>query len=71
MINSRFHTSFNKDVTASEHATRTTLGNGEVRHVKDVIASAHLPNCKQVKRKPVIPASTLDHFLNNNISKGS
>lgn len=58
MNNSRFHTSFNKDVTASAHATGTTLGNGEARH--DIL---DLPNCKQVKRKPVIPASTLDQFL--------
>ncbi|XP_015084129.1 uncharacterized protein LOC107027486 [Solanum pennellii] len=53
----RFHTSFNKDVTASAYATGTTLGNGEARH--DIL---DLPNCKQVKRKPVIPASTLDQF---------
>ena len=50
MNNSRFHTSFNKDVTASAH--------GETRH--DIL---DLPNCKQVKRKLVIPASTLDQFL--------
>ena len=58
MNNSRLHTSFNKDVTASAHATGTTLGNGEARH--DIL---DLPNCKQAKRKPVIPASTLDLFL--------
>ena len=32
MNNSRFYTSFKKDVTASAHATGTTLGNGEARH---------------------------------------
>ena len=58
MNNSTFHTPFNKDVTASAHATRTTLGNGEARH-----DTLDLPNCKQVKRKPVIPASTLDQLL--------
>ena len=58
MNNCRFHTSFNKDVTASAHATGTTLGNGEARH--DIL---DLPNCKQVKRKPFIPASILDQFL--------
>ena len=58
MNDSRFHTSFNKDVTASAHATGTTLGNGEARH--DIL---DLPNCKQVKRKMIIPASTLDQFL--------
>ena len=41
MNNSRFHTSFNKDVTASAHATGTTLGDGEARH--DIL---YLPNCK-------------------------
>ena len=55
---SRFHTSLKKDVTASAHATGTTLGNGEARH--DIL---DLPNYKQVKMKPVIPASTLDQFL--------
>ena len=50
--------SFNKDVTASAHATGTTLGNGEVGH--DIL---DLLNYKQVKRKPVIPTSTLDQFL--------
>ena len=56
--NSRFHTSLKKDVTASAHANGTALGNGEARHV-----ILDLPNCNQVKRKPVIPASTLDQFL--------
>ena len=58
MNNSTFHTPFNKDVTASAHATGTTLGNGEARH--DIF---DLRNCKQIKRKPVIPARTLDQFL--------
>ena len=58
MNNSRFHTSFNKDVNASAHATGTTLGNGEARN--DIL---DLLNCKQVKRKPFIPASILDQFL--------
>ena len=60
MNNSRFHTSFNKDVIVSTHATGTTLGSGEARH--DIL---DLPNCKQVNRKPVILASTLDQFLND------
>ena len=58
MNNSRFHTSFNKDVTASAHVTGTTLGNGEARH--DIL---DLTKCKQVKRKPVIQANTIDEFL--------
>ena len=58
MNNSRFHMSFNKDVTTSAHANGTTLGIGEARH--DIL---DLPNCKQVRRKPVILASTLDQFL--------
>ena len=58
MNNSTFHTPFNKDVTASAHETRTTLGNGEAQH--DIL---DLPNCKHVKRKSVIPSSTLDKFL--------
>ena len=41
MNNSRFHTSFKKDVTASAHATGTALGNGVARH--DIL---DIPNCK-------------------------
>ena len=58
MNNSRFYTSFKKDVTASAHVSGTILGNGEARH--DIL---NLPSCKQVKRKLVIPTSTFDQFL--------
>ena len=54
---SRFHTSFNNDFTAWTHATGITLGNGEAWH--DIL---DLRNYKQVKRKSVIPDSTLDQF---------
>ncbi|KAK6784183.1 hypothetical protein RDI58_017637 [Solanum bulbocastanum] len=60
MNNSRFQTSFKEGVTASVHMTGTTLGNGEVQHdIEDLL------NFKQVKRKSVIPANSLDLFQNN------
>ncbi|KAH0725276.1 hypothetical protein KY284_001141 [Solanum tuberosum] len=51
-------TSFKECVTASVHVTVTTLGNGEVQHdIKDLL------NFKQVKRKSVQPATSIDLFL--------
>ena len=35
------------------------------QHIHNEHDSLDLPNCKQVNRKPVIPASTLDQFLKN------
>ncbi|KAH0743091.1 hypothetical protein KY290_031084 [Solanum tuberosum] len=56
--NSRFQTSFKEGVTASVHVTGTTLGNGEVQHdIEDLL------NFKQVKRKSVRPATSIDLFL--------
>ncbi|KAH0730621.1 hypothetical protein KY289_001809 [Solanum tuberosum] len=58
MNNSRFQTSFKKGVTASVHVTGTTLGNGEVQYdIEDLL------NFKQVKRKSVRPATSIDLFL--------
>ncbi|KAK6786248.1 hypothetical protein RDI58_014773 [Solanum bulbocastanum] len=58
MNNSRFQTLVKEGVTASVHVTRTTLGNGEVKHdIEDLL------NVKQVKRKSVRPATSIDHFL--------
>ncbi|KAH0773719.1 hypothetical protein KY290_010856 [Solanum tuberosum] len=58
MNNSRFQTSFKEGVTASVHVTGTTLGNGEVQHdIEDLL------NFKQVKRKSVRPATSIDLFL--------
>ncbi|KAH0714407.1 hypothetical protein KY284_007312 [Solanum tuberosum] len=58
MNNSRFQTSFKEGVTASVHVTGTTLGNGEAQHDNE-----DLLNFKQVKRKSVRPATTIDLFL--------
>ncbi|KAH0637911.1 hypothetical protein KY289_037826 [Solanum tuberosum] len=58
MNNSRFQTSFKKGVTASVQVTGTTLGNGEVQHDNE-----DLLNFKQVKRKSVRPATSIDLFL--------
>ena len=50
--------SFKEGVTASVHVTGTTLGNGEVQHdIEDLL------NVKQVKRKSVWPATSIDLFL--------
>ncbi|KAH0706116.1 hypothetical protein KY285_010642 [Solanum tuberosum] len=58
MNNSRFQTSFKVGVTASVHVTGTTLGNGEVQHdIEDLL------NFKQVKRKSVLPSTSIDQFL--------
>ncbi|KAH0661432.1 hypothetical protein KY284_026363 [Solanum tuberosum] len=58
MNNSRFQTSFEEGVTASIHVTGKTLGNGEVQHdIEDLL------NFKQVKRKSVRPATSIDLFL--------
>ncbi|KAH0732942.1 hypothetical protein KY289_004130 [Solanum tuberosum] len=58
MNNSRFQTSFKEGVTASVHVTGTTLGNGEVQHdIEDLL------NFKQVKRKSVLPSTSIDQFL--------
>ncbi|KAH0746391.1 hypothetical protein KY285_008048 [Solanum tuberosum] len=58
MNNSRFQTSFKEGVTASVYVTGTTLGNGEVQHdIEDLL------NFKQVKRKSVRPATSIDLFL--------
>ncbi|KAG5600613.1 hypothetical protein H5410_031983 [Solanum commersonii] len=58
MNNSRFQTSFKEGVTASAHVTGITLGNGEVQHdIEDLL------NFKQVKRKSVRPATSIDLFL--------
>ncbi|KAH0709467.1 hypothetical protein KY284_010894 [Solanum tuberosum] len=56
--NSRFQTSFKEGVTVSVHMTGTTLGNGEVQHdIEDLL------KFKQVKRKSVRPATSIDQFL--------
>ncbi|KAH0693182.1 hypothetical protein KY285_020279 [Solanum tuberosum] len=58
MHNFRFQTSSKKGVTASVHVTRETLGNAEEQHdIQDLL------NFKQVKRKSVLPARSLDQFL--------
>ncbi|KAK6784410.1 hypothetical protein RDI58_017865 [Solanum bulbocastanum] len=58
MNNSSFQTSFKEGATALVHVTRTTLGNGEVQHdIEDLL------NFKQVKRKSVRPAISIDQFL--------
>ncbi|KAH0660453.1 hypothetical protein KY289_029201 [Solanum tuberosum] len=58
MHNFRFQTSSQKGVTASVHVTGETLGNAEEQH--DI---QELLNFKQVKRKSVLPATSLDQFL--------
>ncbi|KAK6802982.1 hypothetical protein RDI58_000766 [Solanum bulbocastanum] len=58
MNNSMFQTSFKEGVTSLVHKTGTTLGNGEVQHdIEDLL------NFKQVKRKLVRPATSIDQFL--------
>ncbi|KAK6796353.1 hypothetical protein RDI58_004054 [Solanum bulbocastanum] len=58
MNNSRFQTSFKEGVVDSVYVTGTTLGNGEVQHdIEDLL------NFKQVKRKSVRPATSIDQFL--------
>ncbi|KAK6780414.1 hypothetical protein RDI58_022598 [Solanum bulbocastanum] len=58
MHNFRFQTSSKKGVTASVHMTGETLGNAEEQHdIQDLL------NFKQVKRKSVLPATSLDQFL--------
>ncbi|KAK6782368.1 hypothetical protein RDI58_020164 [Solanum bulbocastanum] len=58
MHNSRFQTSFKESVIASVHVIGTTLGNKEVEHdIHDLL------NFKQVKRKLVLPATSIDQFL--------
>ncbi|KAH0652851.1 hypothetical protein KY289_030529 [Solanum tuberosum] len=58
MHNFRFQTSSKKGVTTSVHVTRETLGNAEEQHdIQDLL------NFKQVKRKLVLPATSLDQFL--------
>jgi len=58
MHNFRFQTSSQKGVTASVHVTGETLGNAEEQHdIQDLL------NFKQVKRKSVLPATSLDQFL--------
>ncbi|KAH0706503.1 hypothetical protein KY290_011075 [Solanum tuberosum] len=58
MHNFRFRTSSQKGVTASVHVTGETLGNAEEQHdIQDLL------NFKQVKRKSVLPATSLDQFL--------
>ncbi|KAH0707725.1 hypothetical protein KY285_010822 [Solanum tuberosum] len=54
----RFQTSFKEGVTVSVHMTGTTLRNGEVQHdIEDLL------KFKQVKRKSVRPATSIDQFL--------
>ncbi|KAK6781960.1 hypothetical protein RDI58_019756 [Solanum bulbocastanum] len=56
--NFRFQTSSNKGVAASVHVTGETLGNAEEKHdIHDLL------KFKQVKRKSVLPATSLDQFL--------
>ncbi|KAH0747456.1 hypothetical protein KY285_009113 [Solanum tuberosum] len=58
MHNFRFQTSSQKGVTASVHVTGETLGNAEEQHdIQDLL------NFEQVKRKSVLPATSLDQFL--------
>ncbi|KAH0657072.1 hypothetical protein KY285_031954 [Solanum tuberosum] len=54
----RSQTSSQKGVTASVHVTGETLGNAEEQHdIQDLL------NFKQLKRKSVLPATSLDQFL--------
>ncbi|KAK6777826.1 hypothetical protein RDI58_024544 [Solanum bulbocastanum] len=58
MHNFRFQTSSNNGVTASVHVTGETLGNAEEQHdIHDLL------KFKQVNRKSVLPATSLDQFL--------
>ncbi|KAG5579119.1 hypothetical protein H5410_049746 [Solanum commersonii] len=58
MHNFVFQTPPKKGVTASVHVTGTTLGNGEEQHNNQDLLSF-----KQVKRKLVLPATSVDQFL--------
>ena len=58
MQNFRFQMSSKRGVTDSVYVTGETFGNSEVQHgIQDQL------NFKQVKRKFVIPATSLDQFL--------
>ncbi|KAH0743119.1 hypothetical protein KY290_031112 [Solanum tuberosum] len=58
MHNFSFQTSSKEGVTASVHVTGTTLGNEEEQHdIQDLLSF------KQVKRKLVLPATSVDKFL--------
>ncbi|KAG5591260.1 hypothetical protein H5410_041774 [Solanum commersonii] len=58
MHNFRFQTSSNEGVTSSIYVTGTTLGNREEQHdIQDLLSF------KQVKRKLVLPATSVDQFL--------
>ena len=58
MQNFRFQMSSKRGVTDSVYVTGETFGNSEVQHgIQDQL------NFKQVKRKSVIPATSLDQFL--------
>ena len=58
MQNFRFQMSSKQGVTDSVYVTGETFGNSEVQHgIQDQL------NFKQVKRKSVIPATSLDQFL--------
>ncbi|WMV46924.1 hypothetical protein MTR67_040309 [Solanum verrucosum] len=57
MHNFRFQTSSKEGVTSSVHVIGTTLGNGEEQHdIQDLLSF------KQVKKKSLIPATSLDQF---------
>ncbi|KAH0761268.1 hypothetical protein KY290_017341 [Solanum tuberosum] len=58
MHNFRFQTLSKEGVTFSVHVIRTTLGNGEEQHdIQDLLSF------KQVKKKLVVPATSVDQFL--------
>ncbi|KAL3358930.1 hypothetical protein AABB24_015827 [Solanum stoloniferum] len=58
MHNFRFQTSSKEGVTSSVHVIGTTLGNGEEQHdIQDLLSF------KQVKKKLVVPATSVDQFL--------
>ncbi|KAH0689211.1 hypothetical protein KY289_016569 [Solanum tuberosum] len=58
MHNFRFQTSSKEGVTFSVHVIGTTLGNGEEQHdIQDLLSF------KQVKKKLVVPATSVDQFL--------
>ncbi|KAG5610759.1 hypothetical protein H5410_022040 [Solanum commersonii] len=73
MHNFKFQTSSKEGVTSSVHVIGITLGNGEEQHdIQDLlnfkqIHKEHdidhdLPNKKQVKKKSLIPTTSLDQF---------
>ncbi|KAH0706328.1 hypothetical protein KY285_010833 [Solanum tuberosum] len=58
MHNFRFQTSSKEGVTSSVHVAGTTLGNGEEQYdIQDLLSF------KQVKKKLVLPATSIDQFL--------